>query len=254
MADNLPVTPGAGANVATNEILGVHFPRSKMVIGEDGVNDGDVSADNPCPMQIYGTHAYADHADLHAVKVTDDGEIATTNTERERNIHVHYVELGITSNRYIMMVDLSDTVNWPHEYTGRVDVSSTEAQINISSVSGATGTLRLGVVTRIDGTDADIIWVDCAIFNKNGATDIERSFNYSPSQLKLGVSGGKLVKSVSNAWSYNVAEINSVTPLDTANDALTAIPAVGDLILFLEVSAGTVSFIYDIMYHTEDSV
>jgi len=50
MADNVPITPGAGANIAADEILGVKYPRSKMVLGADGNNDGDVSIDNPVPM------------------------------------------------------------------------------------------------------------------------------------------------------------------------------------------------------------
>lgn len=50
MADNLPVTPGAGANLAMDEILGVKYGRSKMVLGADGVNDGDVGIDNPIPL------------------------------------------------------------------------------------------------------------------------------------------------------------------------------------------------------------
>lgn len=50
MADNVPITPGSGANIAADEILGVKYPRSKMVLGADGVNDGDVSIDNPVPM------------------------------------------------------------------------------------------------------------------------------------------------------------------------------------------------------------
>ena len=52
MADNVSITPGVGANIAADEILGVKYPRSKMVLGADGNNDGDVSASNPVPMTI----------------------------------------------------------------------------------------------------------------------------------------------------------------------------------------------------------
>jgi hypothetical protein len=53
MADNLTAlaNTGTGTDVlATDEIGGVHFPRSKLVHGADGVNDGDVSTDNPLPV------------------------------------------------------------------------------------------------------------------------------------------------------------------------------------------------------------
>ena len=53
MADNLTAlaNTGTGTDVlATDEIAGVHFPRTKITIGADGVNDGDVSASNPLPV------------------------------------------------------------------------------------------------------------------------------------------------------------------------------------------------------------
>lgn len=50
MADFVPVTPGTGRNIATDSISGVDYPRSKIIIGADGTNDGDVAATNPMPV------------------------------------------------------------------------------------------------------------------------------------------------------------------------------------------------------------
>ena len=51
MADNVTANPGTGgATFATDDIGGVQFPRHKLIIGADGVNDGDVSAANPLPI------------------------------------------------------------------------------------------------------------------------------------------------------------------------------------------------------------
>lgn len=49
MVDHLPVTPGSGSNVATDEIGGVHFQRVKVTFGADGAA-ADVSKDNPIPV------------------------------------------------------------------------------------------------------------------------------------------------------------------------------------------------------------
>jgi hypothetical protein len=49
MADDIPTTPGSGANVATDDIGGRHFQRFKLVIGADGVNEGDIASANPLP-------------------------------------------------------------------------------------------------------------------------------------------------------------------------------------------------------------
>jgi hypothetical protein len=51
MADNTTINPGAGGDdIATDDIGGVKFPRTKLVHGADGVNDGDVSKTNPLPV------------------------------------------------------------------------------------------------------------------------------------------------------------------------------------------------------------
>ena len=54
MADNIGYTPGSGATVSADEILGILFQRIKLTLGADGVNDGDVSSSNPMPIAAYG--------------------------------------------------------------------------------------------------------------------------------------------------------------------------------------------------------
>jgi len=51
MADNV-VLPGTGVPVASDDIGGNQFQRVKLVHGADGVNDGDVSTDNPYPITL----------------------------------------------------------------------------------------------------------------------------------------------------------------------------------------------------------
>ena len=52
MADNttLPSGDAGGDTLASDDISGIKFPRSKIVIGADGTNDGDVSSGNPMPV------------------------------------------------------------------------------------------------------------------------------------------------------------------------------------------------------------
>jgi len=50
MADNTTLNTGSGGDtIATDDISGVKYPRSKITIGVDGTNDGDVSSSNPMP-------------------------------------------------------------------------------------------------------------------------------------------------------------------------------------------------------------
>lgn len=50
MADGVAITPGSGATIATDDIAGQQHQRIKLVLGDDGVSDGDVSAANPLPV------------------------------------------------------------------------------------------------------------------------------------------------------------------------------------------------------------
>ena len=44
------ITAYGVGRLATNDILGVHYPRIKITLGAAGVNDGDVSSANPIPV------------------------------------------------------------------------------------------------------------------------------------------------------------------------------------------------------------
>jgi hypothetical protein len=52
MADNIAVTEGAGKTIAADEIASVLYQRIKLVLGDDGVNGGDVSPTNPMPTKL----------------------------------------------------------------------------------------------------------------------------------------------------------------------------------------------------------
>lgn len=69
MADNTILNTGSGGDtLATDDIGGVKYPRSKIVIGADGTNDGDVSATNPLPVTL---------ASVPSHDVTNAGTFAT---------------------------------------------------------------------------------------------------------------------------------------------------------------------------------
>ena len=55
MPDNTQLPSASGDIIATDDIGGVKYQRVKMVIGADGVNDGDVSSANPLPVSISGS-------------------------------------------------------------------------------------------------------------------------------------------------------------------------------------------------------
>jgi hypothetical protein len=88
MADGtqINVASTAGDIIATDDIAGQKFPRGKITLGADGVNDGDVSASNPLPIKGTGTAGTSNAgvlsiqgiASMVAVQVTETGAAATS--------------------------------------------------------------------------------------------------------------------------------------------------------------------------------
>lgn len=54
MADNVDITAGTGTTIRTDDVGGVQYPASKLVVGADGVDDGFVSTANPLPVTDNG--------------------------------------------------------------------------------------------------------------------------------------------------------------------------------------------------------
>ena len=67
MSDNVAITEGSGATIGADEISSVKYQRVKVIIGADGVNDGDVASGNPLPISDAGG------------SLTVDGTVAVTN-------------------------------------------------------------------------------------------------------------------------------------------------------------------------------
>ena len=83
MADNIPTT--TNASVATDDIGNVHYQRMKLVLGADGINDGDLSAANPMPVEgtvSVDTSTPLDVALSAAVQIDDSTpvDVAVTGT------------------------------------------------------------------------------------------------------------------------------------------------------------------------------
>lgn len=47
MADNINVNPSGSTSIATDDVSGVHFQKVKLTQGDDGIDNGLVSSNNP---------------------------------------------------------------------------------------------------------------------------------------------------------------------------------------------------------------
>ena len=184
------------------------------------------------------------------ILVTNDGELWVTETEREFNVHALMAGTVSLANTYWYgFIDLSDTINWPHDHTGRIDISV--LYLNIDKAIAARGNVALGVVTRIDGTSGDVEFVGGHSFIQNDAPSIDISVNISPSQLKCGVIGGTLTNIKTGVKALTVTALNTGTPISFGTGGPTFIPAVGDIVMrLITTTAGDVTFFSELAYHS----
>lgn len=202
----------------------------------------------PTSLKIKGAQFFSGTG-VYEAKVTSDGELAITETERERNVAARYTESGINSTRYAILVDLSDTSGFKHDQTGRIDISYMSMQIDKETT--ARGRVAIGVITAIDGTNATIRYFASILFDNSADDHLTRDRNFSPSQVKCGVSGGALTKIVSND-SETTASVNTGVSLNSSTGS-TVTPAVGDIIIKMDRLAGTFSTSIFTLYHAESA-
>lgn len=180
------------------------------------------------------------------VAVTDDGELYITETERELNVYVNHSVTNQTASSYAVLIDLSDTTNFPHDYSGRLDLSS--AFIQIDRDSTGTGLVRFGVVKAIDGTSSTIGWLMGVSFNKSNDQHISRDRIWTPSQLKCVVVAGETPHLMVLTTS-GVTGINTATALDSPRGTATVTPAVGDIVIEYNRTAGSYNASVGCFYH-----
>lgn len=159
---------------------------------------------------------------------------------------------GISSTTYDILVDLSDTTNFPHLNTARIDLEY--LKIAIDPASNSVGAVRLGVITRIDGTDADIDFAFNVPFGKTAGRILSINM-FSPNQMKLGVQSGSWIFGLTNRSETDVTAVNTGVTLDSPRGSSTVTPAVGDVIVkYLHTSGSAWDSLLECFYHSHVNV
>lgn len=180
--------------------------------------------------------------------MTDDGEIYTTDTEKELDVLSCYGSTGVTSTSYVILVDLSDTTNFPHLSTGRVDITS--VCMMIDKESNTNGHMYVGYVTAISSVSADIQYVSGLLFDKSSDTSMREVDSMIPSQIKGSITNGLLDHAVTNHYTSGTTMVNTATALNSPLGASTVTPGVGDIIAtMVNISGAEYLGSVRVMYH-----
>jgi hypothetical protein len=189
MADNFVANPGAaGDTFAADEIGGVKFPRSKIVIGVDGTNSGDVSASNPLPV----TGTVTANAGTGPFPVSDNGGSLTVDGT----------------------VAATQSGTWTLGANSGVDIG--DVTINNAAGASAVNVQDGGNSLTVDGTvTANAGTGPWPVTDNGGSLTIDAPVG-TPAFVRLSDGASAITTlpvSLSGNQAVNVAQINGVTPL-----------------------------------------
>lgn len=130
MADNTQLNPGVGGDVAAaDDIGGVKYQRVKLVLGDDGVAEGDVSSNRPIPVSAAALDAI--NAKLPAM---DEGGMPVIDAE--------------TANLLWRMLQMMMS---PMAFDSSLNRMRETAIIESGTITTVTGVTTVTGLTNIDG-------------------------------------------------------------------------------------------------------
>lgn len=187
-----------------------------------------------------------------ALNVSQDGHLRVQQPEFI-NVQVSHSKSDISATSWAVLIDLSDTINWPHEPGAGIDISYMSLQVD--KAINTLGRFQIGVVTRVNATNGDVSVFRGIIFDKDdGAGRVDRTENFAPSQIRTEVSGGLTPNFLTSNRILNDTGLQSDVALESPLGPATVIPAVGDIVVrFLHTSGGAWNAAVSCLYSSNPS-
>ena len=157
---------------------------------------------------------------------------------------IHYYKAGITASEDVILIDLSDTVNYPHLETTAIHMAWFNYDIDPSS--DADYLLQIGFLENVDLTNGDFY----ELFRVSGSrkTGNAKGGFFPMSPHGPSCSSGKIASSVSSL--NDIAFQTNVNLASTLDPSLANTPSgSGDLIYRLTIDAGTINLVIESSYH-----
>ena len=141
---------------------------------------------------------------------------------------IHYVITGNVASTSTILIDLSDTSGYPHKKTNSINISF--LKIIVDKVDLATGSVKIGVVTRVDTTDGDVSFFADVSFTTTTVLYLESKLNITPSTIRTLVKSNSVQHFVTNDTLSSNTNFQTDVSLNTSAGGV-AFPAIGDIVI-----------------------
>ena len=181
---------------------------------------------------------------VHFCPIEETTSLYTT-PGRQGSFHVHICKTGIVADTGLMVIDLSDTTNWPHTNTDRISLF--RVSISIAASKLFDGSVSIGWLSDVDATDGDFNAIHCweVVFaGTNEPRDIDQVIDYQHINYDVHI----------DKW-FGPTSANNVlfqTDVDLYGpDGNTSYPSGnGDLVLYIQRTAGEIDVSLSVDYDT----
>jgi len=164
---------------------------------------------------------------------------------RKSTFHVHLDADNISADQGFMLIDLSDTTNWPHTNTGHIVLDQVIVNTSTSSTPAFVGEVEFGFLANVDATDGDL--------NVIGKFHMDRGSFVNGGAYDFSIYGMDLEEA---EW-FGPTNANDVTWQTDVNlqgpDGATSYPSGDDdfVMHIVNVSAGSIDIAVTVIYTTE---
>lgn len=198
---------------------------------QGGANPQVVTPSTPLPVVVGDTLTKDNVKSLYVIQGVSDA------------LTVHLDSGSVSSQTACMLIDLSDTTNWPHTATGHIHLEYVTLQIDPSATYF--GVIRLGFLTNVDTENGD--------FNQFVSIDMSKKSDLFVETINFGGHGVHLHA----AHHFGPVDENNIlfqTDLNLGGPDAPDTPAYpsgeGDLVLLLDVTAGSLEISTTLGYRT----
>ena len=150
---------------------------------------------------------------------------------RDDAVEIVYTSPAVVGSTAAVLIDLSNTTTWPHKQTGSANIYG--IWVDFDKIGASTGTVKVGVVTNIDGSSGTVKWFYVAANTTNHVSTPGPTSPVIAGLIRTKVSGNATpFITTNNSSSFSTLYQTDVT-LPTAAGTFVA-PAIGDVVAFIE--------------------
>lgn len=156
---------------------------------------------------------------------------------------IHLDTQAVAAQEAFMLIDLSDTANWPHSLTGHINLEY--AIIEIDPDGSYFGEVKIGFLSNVDGDNGDFNQImDIDMVKKSDLVVEVINFGSHGFDCELDHHFGPIIA--------NSALFQTDVNLDGPDGANSYPSGDGDLVMLIEVAAGTVDVSITLGYEAVD--